>query len=121
MLFDPTRPVLSLLVLAFCITILWAAITATMTLQRIATSIELLVRQKEKLGANWKIKRRFAQTMPRQRIPHANESWESSSTPVRVEQLTDNATLKALADSGSIRSVGTLTIFEAVLPNPKNH
>jgi hypothetical protein len=52
MLFDPTRPVLSLLVLAFCITILWAAITATMTLQRIATSIELLVRQKEKLGAN---------------------------------------------------------------------
>jgi hypothetical protein len=52
MLFDPTRPVLSLLVLAFCITILWAVITATKTLQRIATSIELLVRQKEERGAH---------------------------------------------------------------------
>jgi hypothetical protein len=52
MLFDPTRPVLSPLVLAFLITILWAVITATKTLQRIATSIELLVRQKEERGAH---------------------------------------------------------------------
>jgi hypothetical protein len=45
------HPVLSLLVLAFCITILWAVITAAKTLQRIATAIELLVRQKEERGA----------------------------------------------------------------------
>jgi hypothetical protein len=52
MLFDPTRPVLSLLVLAFSITILWAVITATKTLQRIATATELLARQKEERGAH---------------------------------------------------------------------
>jgi hypothetical protein len=44
--------VLLLPVLAFWITILWAVITATKTLQRIATSIELLVRQKEERGAH---------------------------------------------------------------------
>ena len=46
MSFQPPHLVLLLLVLAFWITILWAVITATKTLQRIATSIELLVREK---------------------------------------------------------------------------
>jgi hypothetical protein len=52
MLFEPTRLILLLVVLAFWITILWAVITATRALQRIATSIELLVGQKEERGAH---------------------------------------------------------------------
>jgi hypothetical protein len=52
MLSNPTSLVVLALVLAFWITILWAVITATKTLQRIATSIELLVKQKEERGAN---------------------------------------------------------------------
>jgi hypothetical protein len=52
MSFDPTHLILLLLVLAFWITILWAVITATKALQRIATSIELFVRQKEERGAH---------------------------------------------------------------------
>jgi hypothetical protein len=52
MSFEPTSLVVLLLVLAFWITILWAVITATKTLRRIATSIELLVRQKEERGAH---------------------------------------------------------------------
>jgi hypothetical protein len=55
MLFEPTSLVILVMVVAFWITILWAVVTATKTLQRIATSIELLVRQKEERGANWKI------------------------------------------------------------------
>jgi hypothetical protein len=52
MLTLPNHPVLLLLVLAFWITILWAVITTTKTLQRIATSFELLVKQKEERGAH---------------------------------------------------------------------
>jgi hypothetical protein len=51
MLFEPTHLVLLLLVLAFWIAILWAVITATRSLQRIATSIELLVSQNVEQGA----------------------------------------------------------------------
>jgi hypothetical protein len=47
MLFQPTSVFVLLLVLAFWITVLWAIVTATKALQRIATAIELLVRQKE--------------------------------------------------------------------------
>jgi hypothetical protein len=47
MLFQPTSVILLLLVLAFWITVLWAVVTATKAQQRIATSIELSVRQKE--------------------------------------------------------------------------
>jgi hypothetical protein len=43
----PNNLVLLSLVLAFWIKILWAVITATRTLQRIATSFELSVKQKE--------------------------------------------------------------------------
>jgi hypothetical protein len=52
MLFEPTSVILLLLALGFWITILWAVITATKTLQRIAASLEQLVRQKEERGAH---------------------------------------------------------------------
>lgn len=52
MLFEPTHAILLLLFLGFWIAILWAVITATKTLQRIAASMEQIVRQKEERGAH---------------------------------------------------------------------
>ena len=52
MLFVPTQVILLLLFLGFWIIILWAVITATKTLQRIAASMEQIVRQKEERGAH---------------------------------------------------------------------
>jgi hypothetical protein len=52
MLFEPTHGILLLLFLGFWIAILWAVITATKTLQRIAASMEQIVRQKEERGAH---------------------------------------------------------------------
>lgn len=52
MLFEPTGVIVLLLVLGFWITILWAIITATKTMQRIAASMEQIVRQKEERGAH---------------------------------------------------------------------
>jgi hypothetical protein len=51
MLFEPTHAIFLLLIVGFWITILWAVLTATKTLQRIAVSFEQLVRQKEERGA----------------------------------------------------------------------
>jgi hypothetical protein len=52
MLFGPTHVIFLLLILGFWITILWAIITATKTLQRMATSLEQLVRLKEERGTH---------------------------------------------------------------------
>ena len=52
MLFGPIQAILLLLFLGFRIAILWTVITATKTLQRIATSLEQLVRQKEEREAH---------------------------------------------------------------------
>jgi hypothetical protein len=52
MLFGPIQAILLLLFLGFWIAILWTVITATKTLQRIATSLEQLVRQKEEREAH---------------------------------------------------------------------
>jgi hypothetical protein len=52
MLFGPTHVIFLLLIVGFWITILWAVITATKTLQRIATSLEQLARQKEEQGTH---------------------------------------------------------------------
>jgi hypothetical protein len=41
------NPILFLLFLAFCISIVWSAITLVRTLQRIAQSLEQIVRQNE--------------------------------------------------------------------------
>jgi hypothetical protein len=46
MLFEPTHVIFLLLIVGFWIAILWAVITATKTLQRIAVSFEQLVRQR---------------------------------------------------------------------------
>ena len=40
------------LIVGFWITILWAVITATKTLERMATSLEQLVKQKEERGTH---------------------------------------------------------------------
>jgi hypothetical protein len=50
MLFGPTHVIFLVLILGFWIAILGAVITATKTLQRMATSLEQLVRQKEERG-----------------------------------------------------------------------
>lgn len=47
-----TNVIFLLLIVGFWITILWAVITATKTLQRIATSLEQLARQKEEREAH---------------------------------------------------------------------
>jgi hypothetical protein len=47
MLFEPTHVIFLVLIVGFWVTILWAIVTATKTLQRMATSLEQLVRQKE--------------------------------------------------------------------------
>ena len=52
MLFGPTHVIFLLLIIGFWITILWAVITATKTLQQMATSLEQLVRQKEERGTH---------------------------------------------------------------------
>ena len=52
MLFGTTHLILLLLIVGFWITILWAIITATKTLERMATSLEQLVRQKEERGTH---------------------------------------------------------------------
>ena len=52
MLFGPTHVIFLLLIVGFWITILWAVITATKTLERMATSLEQLVGQKEARGTN---------------------------------------------------------------------
>jgi hypothetical protein len=52
MLFGPTHVIFLVLILGFWIAILWAVITATKTLQRMATSLEQLVRQKEERGTH---------------------------------------------------------------------
>jgi hypothetical protein len=48
MFFGLIQPIL---LLGFCVAILWAVITATKTLQRIAISLEQLVSEKEERGA----------------------------------------------------------------------
>jgi hypothetical protein len=52
MLFEPTHVIFLLLIVGFWLTILWAVITFTKTLQRIAMSLEQLVRQKEERGTH---------------------------------------------------------------------
>jgi hypothetical protein len=52
MLFGPTHVIFLVLIVGFWITILWAIITATKTLQRMATSLEQSVRQKEERGTH---------------------------------------------------------------------
>ncbi|HEY1964297.1 MAG TPA: hypothetical protein VGG59_05170 [Acidobacteriaceae bacterium] len=52
MLFGPTHVIFLLLIVGFWITVLWAVITATKTLQRIAASLEQLVKQKEERGTH---------------------------------------------------------------------
>jgi hypothetical protein len=52
MFFEPIKLTFLLLLLGFWITILWALVTTTKTLQRIATSCEQLARQKEERGAH---------------------------------------------------------------------
>ena len=52
MLFEPTHVIFLVLIVGFWITTLWAIITATKTLQRMATSLEQLVRQKEERGTH---------------------------------------------------------------------
>jgi hypothetical protein len=52
MLFAWTHVILLFLIVGFWITILWAVITLTKTLQRIAISLEQLVRQKEERGTH---------------------------------------------------------------------
>ena len=47
-----TNVIVLVLFVGFWITILWAIITATKTLQRMATSLEQLVRQKEERGTH---------------------------------------------------------------------
>jgi hypothetical protein len=47
MLFAATHLIFLLLIVGFWIAILWAVITATKTLRRIATSLQQLVRQEE--------------------------------------------------------------------------
>jgi hypothetical protein len=52
MLFGLTNVVVLVLIVGFWIAILWAVITATKTLERMATSLEQLVRQKEERGTH---------------------------------------------------------------------
>jgi hypothetical protein len=53
MFFGPTTHVIYLLlILGFWIAILWAVITTTKTLQKIAACLEQIVRQKEERGAH---------------------------------------------------------------------
>ena len=52
MLFAPTHLIFLLVIVGFWIAILWAVITATKTLRRIATSLEQLARQKEEQGTH---------------------------------------------------------------------
>jgi hypothetical protein len=48
----PIHLIFLLLIVGFWITILWAVITATKTLERMATSLEQLVKQKEERGTH---------------------------------------------------------------------
>jgi hypothetical protein len=48
----PINLIFLLLIVGFWITILWAVITATKTLERMATSLEQLVKQKEERGTH---------------------------------------------------------------------
>jgi hypothetical protein len=52
MLFGLTNVIVLVLIVGFWITILWAVITATKTLERMAMSLEQLVRQKEERGTH---------------------------------------------------------------------
>ena len=52
MLFGLTNVIVLVLFVGFWVTILWAVITFTKTLQRIAMSLEQLVRQKEERGTH---------------------------------------------------------------------
>jgi len=52
MLFGLTNVIVLVLIVGFWVTILWAVITATKTLERMATSLEQLVRQKEERGTH---------------------------------------------------------------------
>jgi hypothetical protein len=52
MLFEPIQLILLLLLLGFWIMILWALVTTTKTVRRIATSFEQLARQTEERGAH---------------------------------------------------------------------
>ncbi len=52
MLFGLTNVIVLVLIIGFWITIIWTVITATKTLERMATSLEQLVRQKEERGTH---------------------------------------------------------------------
>jgi len=52
MLFGLTNVIVLVLIVGFWVTILWAFTTATKTLERMATSLEQLVRQKEERGTH---------------------------------------------------------------------